>query len=136
MVQRSGLGDSTDLNNWVSDTLPVDPAIYGTLSQISYPVSNPISVNTGSDSGSGINWNNIMPGLFGSVEKIAVQTTQQPGYQTTGPNGQSTSYVLAPGQSASGILNIPGTSVASGSNIVIYGLIGIAALYALSKLAK
>lgn len=94
-----------------------------------YPGSAPVS------SGGGIDWNNIIPGIFTASEKLILQTTQQPGYQTVGPNG-STSYVLAPGQSASGILNIPGTSAIGSSSTVVYLALGLGALLLFSKMAK
>lgn len=81
----------------------------------------------GSGGGSTINWNNILPGIFTASEKLILQTTQQPGYQTVGPNG-STSYVLAPGQSASGILNIPGTSAIGSSSSIWLLAIGMGGL--------
>lgn len=93
----------------------------GIDSQINYPISSvnvPVNIP---QTNSGINWNQLLPGIFGTVEKIAVQTTQQPGYQTTGPQG-SVSYVLAPGQTASGIVNIPGVStLAGGNNLLLIG---------------
>lgn len=85
----------------------------------------------------GVDWNSLLPGLFGSIEKIAIQTTQQPGYSQTGPNGQGTSVVLAPGQTNSGILNIPGTSAISGNNstlLIVAGVVGLfIAVKAMSK---
>lgn len=80
--------------------------------------------------GGGFNWGSVIPGLFQAGEKIGVQLTQQPGYQTTGPNGVSTSYVLPGGASASGILNIPGMSAGSlsSSSILIIAALGIGAL--------
>lgn len=110
----AGLGDDP-YSNYAQDstgtyTMPLDPYSVGLPSSVTLPgVSN------------GINWNALLPGLFGSVEKIAIQTTQQPGVQTTGPNGQSMSQVLAPGQTQN-ILSTPnifGSSTGNSTTIVL-----------------
>lgn len=78
-------------------------------------------------------WTSILPNLFGSIEKIAIQTTQQPGVQTTGPNGVSSSTVLPQGATSLANFAIPGTSTLSGSNLLPILLIGAVALFAFSK---
>lgn len=73
-----------------------------------------------------INWNNLLPGIFSSAEKIAQQTTQPAGYQITGPNGQMTSVVLPQGGSLP--TSIPGLSSSSLSSMLPLLLIGGVAL--------
>lgn len=90
-------------------------------------VGLPPSVNTG------INWNALLPNLFGSVEKIAIQTTQQPGVQTTGPNGVSSSTVLPAGATSLANFNIPGASTLSGGSLIPILLIGGLALFMFSR---
>lgn len=95
--------------------------------------SGPVAIGQKVPVGSTPNiWNQITPGIFTSLEKILQQTTQQPGYQTTGPNGQSTSYVLGPGQSAANITSLPGLTTASSGLIPI--AIGGVVLFALFKM--
>lgn len=94
-------------------TMPLD--IYGPGSGL------PPSSITLPGVSSGVNWNALLPNLFGSVEKIALQTTQQPGIQTTGPNGQTMSQVLAPGQTQS-ILSTPnlfGSTTGSSTTLML-----------------
>ena len=76
---------------------------------------------------------NLLPGIATAGEKIALQVTQKPGYQQVGPQG-SVSYVAGPG--TTGVLNIPGTSIGSSSNSLIWILgIGLAA-FALARMSK
>ena len=80
-----------------------------------------------------IDWNSIIQGAATTGGKIALQLTQPIGYQTTGPSG-SVSYVQGAGQGASGILNIPGTSVGGISTSTI--LLGVGALVLFLSLGK
>lgn len=116
------LGDDSDpYNNYAQDstgsyTIPLD---------LGLPTVAPSTITIPGVS-SGVNWNALLPGLFGSVEKIALQTTQQPGIQTTGPNGQTMSQVLAPGQSQSVIStsNLFGSTTGSSTTIMLIAAIG------------
>lgn len=84
----------------------------------------------------GTDWGSILagsiPGIFTAAEKIAIQTTQKPGYQTVGPNGTSSSYVLQPGSSVA--LALPGLSTSGSSSVLIYGAIGVAVLLLFAKM--
>lgn len=87
---------------------------------------------------SGTDWGSIfassIPGIFGAVEKIAIQTTQKPGIQTVGPNGTSSSYVLPNGGTLA-LPNITG-SLSGSSNLLVYGAVGLAVLFVISKMSK
>lgn len=109
-----GLGDDS---GWIydagSDSYVPPPITTGTI----YGASS-----TGTD-------NAWIEGLISSLAnvggKIAIQSTQKPGYQSTGPNGQSVSYVAGPGQSTS-TLNIPGFSTTGSITPLVIG--GVALL--------
>ncbi len=78
-------------------------------------------------------WNSLLPGIFGAAEKVAIQTTQQPGLQTTGPGGTSSSYVLPSG--ATSLPNLPGMPAIGGSSMLPILLIGgvLLAVFAMNK---
>lgn len=89
------------------------------------------TVSTLPASSGGVNWNALLPGLFGATEKIATQTTQLPGVQSTICNSQgicsTTSTVLPAGATS---LNIPGLNTSSLTSMLPW-LIGAALLFEL-----
>lgn len=81
--------------------------------------------------GNPIDWGAIVPDLFKAGGQIGIQLTQRPGYQTKGPDGSTTSYILPSGAVNSGVLNFPGTSVGgfSSSTMLLGGLAIVALLF-------
>ena len=144
-----GLGDDTDSDfssaegDFLSSSSPI--IMTGPNVNLNDPALNMSSINPTGSSGSystipvnssaaTINWNNLLPGIFGSAEKIAQQTTQQPGYQIVGANGQMTSVVLP--QGATSIPSIPGLSSSSLSSMLPFLLIAGIGIFALSAMNK
>lgn len=95
-------------------------------------------LNYGVIAKTGFDWTSVIPGIFSAGEKIGIQLTQPAGYQTMGPNGQYTSYVLPNGANASGVLNIPGTSVGSmsSSSMLLLGGLLIGGIVLFKAIAK
>ncbi len=117
-----GLGDfAEDLSSMENSSVISAGGDY-TYSDANYPTYNP-------PSGPSI-WNSILPGIFNAGEKIAVQTTQQPGIQTVGPNGQYSSTVLPAGASS---LNIPGLTSGGINPLFLLGGITLLVLFAMKK---
>lgn len=126
-----GLGDYFDDEGNYIQSGGTDIPWSGGLTVSPYPVS-PAITQASSPSFSTV-LNNLLPGIFGSAEKIAIQTTQQPGYQTTGPGGQTMSYVLPQGSSS--MPAIPGISSGS-SSMILWIALGLGGVLLLSKFAK
>lgn len=141
-----GLGDDTDSDfssaegDFLASSSPIlmtgpnvnlnDPAL--NMSSIN-PTGGGTSVFVPSNSSAAtINWNNLLPGIFGSAEKIAQQTTQPAGYQITGPNGQTTSVVLPAGGTLPSISSL--TSSLSSSGLMPLLLLGLAAIVVIPML--
>lgn len=118
-----GLGDDlTDASTLASSEYEIENS--GVSDVYSPPLAMPVSSSPNILA-------SLLPNIFGAVEKIAVQTTQQPGVQTTGPNGVSTSTVLPSGYAGS--LSIPGISSSSLGSMLPILLIGGVLLFALEK---
>lgn len=122
-----GLGDCGDDNG-----CDIDSTDYGTTT---IPTVTPLPVST-SSSASSFNWNTILPGLFGSVEKIAQQSTQPAGVQQTVCNAQgvcsTSSTVLPAGATSLSIPGLPGLSTTSGTSLLLLAG-GALVLFALMK---
>lgn len=128
--QRAGLGDDTTAGDIYSSD-GVDPSYTGSqISSTGYQFpSAPVII--GSTPSSAPSWlTSLLPGVFGAAEKIAIQTTQQPGVQTTGPNGVTTSTVLPQGATS---LNIPGLTTGVGSINPLFLIGGVIGLIVLVK---
>lgn len=120
-----GLGDDTGTISFPQYE-NVDTTIYGGGQQIDWPTIP-------STSGVGLSmWNNILQQGFQtgfSLTKDILGT--HPTLQTTGPNGQSTTYYAPVGANATG-LNVPGFATGSLSTIdIVLGLGAVVLLFAM-----
>lgn len=129
------LGDYyDDEGNFVSTAIAPDvvPAGGIDLNSLSVPISQlPVSVS----STPSFNWGTLLPGIFGSVEKIALQTSQQPGTQQQVCNAQgvcSTSSTVLP-TNYSGSLSVPSILGGSTGSILPIVLVGALALFLFNK---
>jgi hypothetical protein len=79
-------GGVTPITTSPVNTLPTSVSVTSDLTPSEISFLNGGSVPIVNTQTGAINWNNVLPGLFSSVEKIAVQTTQPVGTSTTSCN--------------------------------------------------
>lgn len=123
-----GMGDDSDLP--ILDNTTEYGIENAGVSDV-YTAPTPIATTPSSTS----IFTNLLPNLFGAVEKIAVQTTQQPGVSQQVCNSAgvcTTSTTVLPANYA-GSLNIPGLSTSSISSLLPFLLIGGLLLFAMEK---
>lgn len=129
------LGDYyDDEGNLVSTGIAPDQVPAGGIDLNSlYVPSNQLP--SSAPSTSSFNWGSLLPGIFGSVEKIALQTSQQPGTQQQTCNAQgvcSTASTVLPAN-YSGSLSMPNLLGGSSSSLLPILLVGGLALFLFNK---
>lgn len=96
------------------------------------------SSSGGASSAFGINWNNLLPGLFGAAEKIAIQTSQPAGSVSTVCSKQgvcTTSQTVLPQGATSNIYGTGfGASTSSLGSFLPIALGGLVVLFILHKM--
>ena len=107
------------------------PTAAQTIAVSSNPTQSSVPSITSTTSSFTTALDNLLPGIFGAAEKIAVQGSQPAGVQTQTCNAQgvcSTSSTVLPAN-YTGSLSIPGLSTSSMSSLLPLLLIGGAALF-------
>lgn len=113
----------------------VTPAELSTMNTTGNVTPTSGSIATITNPSGGVNWNNLLPGLFQAVEKVAVQTTQPAGISTTTCNAagvcSQSQTVLPPGATS-----IVADSLSSISSFLPLIFLGFAGVFLFDKLDK
>lgn len=117
--QQTVYGSDSDVANLMTGPLGIPPA--------SPPTSSPSSPSSSATNPNSNVLNSILPGLATAAEKVAIQSTQQPGTQTCNAMGVCTSTVYSAASSASSAALISSLSsylpiiLIAGAALLIFG---------------